>query len=73
MLIGVVGGYEDWSLKAMDFIVAKVVLFIRLFTTGNHVVLFTYKQVNDRVTHTTMRMNLTLDFRVFSYSVYSTD
>ena len=44
-----------------------------IITTGNHVVLFTYKQVNDRVTHTTMRMNLTLDFRVFSYSVSSTD
>ena len=43
------------------------------YTTGNHVVLFTYKQVNDRVTHTTMRMNLTFDFRVFSYSVSSTD
>ena len=45
----------------------------RKISTGNHVVLFTYKQVNDRVTHTTMRMNLTLDFRVFSYSVSSTD
>ena len=39
-------------------------------TTGNHVVLFTYKQVNDWVTHTKMRMNLTLDFRVFSYVAF---
>ena len=33
-----------------------------VITTGNHVVLFAYKQVNDQVTHTTMRMNLTLNF-----------
>ena len=42
-------------------------------TTDNHVVLFIYKRINDRVTHTTMRTQLRLDFRDFSYSVSSTD
>ena len=36
-------------------------------------VCFLYKRINDRVTHTTMRTQLMLDFRVFSYSVSSSD
>ena len=36
-------------------------------------VLFIYKRINDRVTHTTMKTQLRLDFRDFSYSVSSTD
>ena len=47
--------------------------WVGLFTTDNHVVLFIYRRINDRVTPTRMRTQLRLDFHVFSYSVSSTD
>ena len=43
------------------------------FTTDNHVVLFTYKPINDRWHTLQLRQKLRLDIRVFSYSVYSTE
>ena len=57
----------------MSVIVFLIALTVKYLTTDNHVVLFIYKRINDRVTHTKMRTQLKLDFRVFSYSVSSTD
>ena len=50
-----------------------IMVDLHYITTDNHVVLFIYKRINDRATHTTMRTQLRLDIRVFSYSVSSTD
>ena len=43
------------------------------YTTDNHVVLFTYKPINDRLHTLQLRQKLRLDIRDFSYSVYSTE
>ena len=44
-----------------------------VFTTENHVVLYTYKPINDRTHTLQLKQKLRLDFRVFSYIVSSTD
>ena len=62
------------TLKFRSFLnVSKKEIIANYNTTGHHVVLFIYKRINDRVTHTTIRTQLSLDFRDFSYSVSFTD